>query len=95
MEEALKAYYFTDETAVLLLEDLNRRLKNIQLRSEQLKDNLLYKSNISAALFDIMEREYEDCRHIYEELKNINEPYCVLICRLAETFCENNDQAAI
>ena len=95
VEEALKVHYFSDEKAVSLLEDLDRRLKNIQLRSEQLKDNLLYKSNISAALFDIMEREYEDCRRIYEELKNMNEPYCVLICRLAETFREKDDQDAI
>ena len=91
VEEALKANYCSDEAAVLLLEDLNRRLKNIQLRSKQLKDNLLYKSNISAALFDIMEREYEDCRHIYEELRFISEPYSVLICRLEETFRKNND----
>ena len=90
VEEALKADYFSDEKAVSLLEELDRRLKNIQLRSEQLKDNLLYKSNISAALFDIMEREYEDCRHIYDELKNMNEPYCVLVCRLADSFREND-----
>ncbi len=95
VEEALKANYFSDLEAVSLLEDLDRRLKNIQLRSEQLKENLLYKSNISAALFDIMEREYKDCRRIYEELKIMNEPYCVLICRLADVFREKNDQDTI
>ncbi len=92
VEEALEANYFSDETSASLLEDLDRRLKNIQLRGKQLKDNLSYKSNISAALFNIMEREYEDCRHIYEELKAMNEPYSVLICRLADAFREKNDK---
>ena len=86
VEKALKADYFSDETASSLLKELSLRLKNIQLRGRQLKDNLSNKSCISAALFDIMEREFEECRHIYENLKNITEPYCILVNRLAEIF---------
>ena len=91
VEKALKADYFSDEPASLLLEELSLRLKNIQLRGRQLNDNLSNKSSISAALFDIMEREFEECRQIYEELKNITEPYCTLVNRLAEVFQENED----
>ncbi|MCR4655778.1 MAG: hypothetical protein K5770_06065 [Lachnospiraceae bacterium] len=91
VEKARNAGYFSDETAASLLEDLSLRLKNIQLRGRQLNDNLPDKSNISAALFDIMEREFEKCRQLYEELKNITEPYCTLVNRLAEIFRENED----
>ncbi|MCR5789447.1 MAG: hypothetical protein K6G83_06105 [Lachnospiraceae bacterium] len=92
VEKALKADYFSDEPASSLLEELSLRLKNIQLRGKQLNDNLSNKSNISAALFDIMEREFEECRHIYKELKNITEPYRTLVNRLAEIFQEDEDQ---
>ncbi len=95
VEKALKANYFSDEMASSLLEDLDRRLKNIQLRSIQLKDNLSDKGNISAALFDIMEREFEACRDIYEELDNITEPYCTLVNRLAVTFRKKDDPKII
>ena len=86
VEKALRTDYFSDEIASSLLYELSLRLKNIQLRGRQLKDNLSNKSCISAALFDIMEREFEECRHIYENLKNITEPYCILVSRLAEIF---------
>ena len=91
VEKALKAGYFSDETASSLLEELSLRLKNIQLRDRQLEDNLSNKSSISAALFDIMEREFEECCQIYEELKNITELYCTLVNRLAEVFQKNED----
>ena len=91
VEKALKADYFSDEPASLLLEELSLRLKNIQLRDRQLEDNLSNKSSISAALFDIMAREFEECCQIYEELKNITEPYCTLVNRLAEVFRKNED----
>ena len=91
VEKALNADYFSEETASSLLEELNLRLKNIQLRDRQLQDNLSGKSNISAALFDIMEREFEECCQLYEELKNITEPYCTLVNRLAEVFQKNED----
>ena len=86
VEKALKANYFSDEIASSLLDELSLRLKNILLRGRQLKDNLSNKSCISAALFDIMEREFEECRQIYENLKNLTEPYCTLVNRLAEIF---------
>ena len=86
VEKAMRTDYFSDEIASSLLYELSLRLKNIQLRGRQLKDNLSNKSCISAALFDIMEREFEECRHIYENLKNITEPYCALVNRLAEIF---------
>ena len=91
VEKALKAGYFSDETASSLLEELSLRLKNIQLRDRQLEDNLSNKSSISAALFDIMSREFEECCQIYEELKNITELYCTLVNRLAEVFQKNED----
>ena len=91
VDKALKAGYFSDETASSLLEELSLRLKNIQLRGRQLNDNLSNKSGISAALFDIMEREYEECSQIYEKLKNITEPYCTLVNRLADIFQKNED----
>ena len=91
VEKALKADYFSDETASSLLKELSIRLKNIQLRDRQLEDNLSNKSSISAALFDIMSRGFEECCQIYEELKNITEPYCTLVNRLAEVFQKNED----
>ena len=91
VEKAMEADYFSDEIASSLLDEISIQLKNIQLRGRQLKDNLPNKSCISAALFDIMEREFEDCRQIYENLKNITEPYCTLVNRLAETFQNNED----
>ena len=40
VEKALRTDYFSDEIASSLLDELSLRLKNIQLRGRQLKDNL-------------------------------------------------------
>ncbi|MCR4655374.1 MAG: hypothetical protein K5770_03990 [Lachnospiraceae bacterium] len=89
-EPAAKTGYFSDGEADGMLNEIDRRLRNLKLRMGQLKVSIDGgRPESGYALMQIADGELEECDRIYSGLRKITDESDPLILRLGRMFAGN------